>query len=88
MRYEVRNPDPAWPEIVASVVFLALCATDGLSSLPMGAFLAKNWWPILRIVLPIWALARLIDWKTGGPERRAVMRVAYRRFHEAMRRQG
>lgn len=75
---QIKNPDPAWPEILAFVVLILLCAADGLSELSLGAYLAQNWWPILRIVLVVWGIARVIDFLRGGPGNRRAMRVAVR----------
>ena len=77
MRYDVKNPDPAWPEMLAFFIFVLLCFTNGLSDQKLIPWLVENWWPILRIVLFFWIPARMLDWMQGGPSKRKVMRVQY-----------
>ncbi len=79
MSQEVRNPDPAWPEIIAVFLFwLIAIAADGLSSWPLSKYFAENWLQALKIVLWVWVPMRVIDLLLGGPSRRKAMRVAYR----------
>ena len=75
---KIRNPDPAWPEVVAAFVLGALLLASNLSTLTFTDYLRENWWPMLRIVLWIWVPLRLFDLWIGGPSKRAAMRVAYR----------
>ncbi len=79
MDQEVRNPDPAWPDVVAVLLFGAIIlGGHAMSSWTLGHFFAVNWWPALRIVLWVWVPLRAFDLLRGGPSHRWAMRVAYR----------
>lgn len=77
MKPKIYNPDPAWPEVVAVGVFLLLCLMSKLDSQPFSAYMAENWWPMLRLTLWVWGIARVIDLFTGGVAKRREMRRAY-----------
>ena len=79
MDQKVRNPDPAWPDVLAVLVFGAIIlGGDGMSSWTLGHFFAVNWWPALRIVLWVWVPLRVWDLLRGGPSERWAMRKAHR----------
>ncbi len=79
MDQEVRNPDPAWPDVIAVLLFgLIIFGGDAMSSWKLGHFFEVNWWPALRIVLWVWIPLRAIDLLRGGPSYRWAMRRAHR----------
>ncbi len=85
MDQEVRNPDPAWPDVIAVLLFgLIILGGDAMSSWKLGHFFEVNWWPALRIVLWVWVPLRAIDLLRGGPSRRWAMRIAYRNMKRAI----
>lgn len=87
--YTIKNPDPAWPEIFGVMVFFFLfTGSNLLSSLPAPEFFMLNWWPLLRITLPFWIVARLIDFLQGGPTNRRMMRMAYREMKARLNESG
>lgn len=72
-----------WPAVdcAAILIYVGLMGLGcAFSSWPMQKFIDANLWPVARITLWIWVPLRIIDFMRGGPQKRRLARLEYKRW--------